>query len=218
MSQQRSESGTADLLIGTTNRGKIVEISECLAHLPLHIINPIDKGITESPHEDGSTFRENALQKARFYHEKTSLPTLADDSGIIVDALASELGVHTRRWGAGPGATDEEWIACFLDRMKHEDNKRARFECWLAYIDARGKEYFFWGACDGTITETLEAEYLPGLPISGCFRPDGYDCVYSAMSIDQKNSTSHRGKAMTTFRKFIERIYDSRSQHGGEEV
>ncbi len=192
-----------ELLIGTKNKGKIIEISEALSGMGIRCIGAHDAGIAEDPIESGSTFEENALQKARLYFQGTKHPTLADDSGIIVEALQSELGIHTRRWGAGADASDKEWIDVFLKRMKEETNKRARFVCVLAYIDKEGREFLFEGSCDGVITESLEADYLPGLPISGCFKPEGYDCVYSAMKVEQKNSTSHRGKALEQFRVFL---------------
>ena len=184
------------LLIGTSNKGKIIEIKEALDGLNVQILSPADVGITEAPHEEGDTFQANAIQKAHFYFDRTKIPTLADDSGIIVEALEKELGIHTRRWGAGPEASDQEWIEFFLNRMKKEKNKRARFVCILAFIDEAGKEFFFEGTCDGIITETLEADYLPGLPISACFRPDGCTNVYSAMPIEEKNRISHRGRAV----------------------
>ena len=192
------------LLLATSNAGKIIEMKEALSGLSLEILSPADLGIIDAPHEEGNTFKENALQKARFYFERAKIPVLADDSGIIVDALKKELGIHTRRWGAGPSASDKEWIDFFLDRMKKEKNKRAWFVCVLAFIDELGKEHLFEGTCDGMITDTLEADYLPGLPISACFKPDGYDCVYSAMKIEQKNSTSHRGRAIEKFRRYLE--------------
>jgi XTP/dITP diphosphohydrolase len=191
------------LLIGTNNAGKVVEISEALAGLPVEIVTPKDLKMKEVPPETGSTFEENAILKARFFHERSGLPTVADDSGIIVEALQDELGLHTRRWGAGPDATDQEWIEFFLDRMKKEKNKRARFVCVLAYVDQRGTTSTFEGDCDGVITDTLEAEYLDGLPISGCFKTDGYDRVFSALSIDQKNSTSHRGRAAGKLAEYL---------------
>ena len=192
------------ILIGTSNVGKIQEISESLRNLPVEMVTPLDLPyIEETPIETENTFAKNALQKARFYFERSGLPTLADDSGIIVEALQKELGIHTRRWGAGPEASDQEWIEYFLNRMKKEKNKRARFVCVLAYIDAAGKEFFFEGTCDGVITETLEAKYLPGLPISACFRPDGFPQVYSAMSVEEKNRISHRGSAVTQFQEFM---------------
>jgi XTP/dITP diphosphohydrolase len=193
------------LLIGTNNPGKIIEISDVLKGLPLEIIHPNHLKIKEAPPETGETFEENALQKARFYFEKTQLPTVADDSGIIVEALKDELGLHTRRWGAGPEASDTEWIAHFLDRMKEEENKRAAFVCVLAYVDPLGATYTFEGRCEGIITPTLEADYLPGLPISACFKPDGHSSVFSALSLEQKNSTSHRGRATQQLANFLKR-------------
>ncbi len=191
------------LLIGTTNKGKIIEIGEALSGLNVTLLSPTDLDINESPKEEGETFEANAIEKAQFYFDRSGLPTLADDSGILIEALENELGIHTRRWGAGPDATDYEWIQFFLERMREEKNKRAAFICSLAYIDQDGKLHTFEGRCDGVITDELEADYLPGLPISACFKPDGHAAVYSAMSIEQKNSTSHRGRAMKSFRDFL---------------
>lgn len=192
------------LLVGSANKGKLIEIGEALSSLDVEIVSPADVGITDVPEEHGATYEENARAKALFYYAQSNLPTLADDSGIVVDALKDELGVHTRRWGKGKDASDEEWIAYFLERMGKEDNRRARFVCTLAYIDETGTENLFTGSCDGTITTSVEAPYLPGLPISSCFRPDGFETVYSALTVAQKNSVSHRGRAMSAFKKFLE--------------
>ena len=191
------------LLIGTSNKGKIQEMREALAGLPITFVTPTDVGITSSPEETGETFKENALQKAQFYYEKCGLPTLADDSGIIVEALHTELGIHTRRWGKGPDATDYEWVQFFLERMRHEKNRNARFLCSLCFIDESGEMHTFEGSCDGMITNELEADYLPGLPISACFKPNEYDHVFSALSIEDKNLISHRGQALQLFHRYL---------------
>ena len=191
------------LLIGTNNHGKFIEISEVLRDLPVTPVRPADIGIAGDPEETGKTFEENALQKARFFRNVSNLPTVADDSGIVVEAIANELGLHTRRWVAGPAASDAQWIEHFLKRMEKEANKRAHFLCTLAFIDDTGSEHVFEGKCSGIITTTLEADYLPGLPISACFMPDGCDSVFSALKIEQKNSTSHRGKAAHALRQFL---------------
>lgn len=196
------------LLIGSRNPGKAIEIREALAGLPLQFLLPGDAKITiDDPEETGSTFAENALLKARHFHRAGGLPTIADDSGIVVDALNNELGIHTRRWGAGAQATDEEWIRYFLNRMKEEENRTARFICTIAFIDDHKREHLFEGICKGSITHDLEASYLPGLPISACFRPEGFDLVYSAMSVDEKNSVSHRGKAVKLLREHLKESY-----------
>ncbi|HLD63676.1 MAG TPA: non-canonical purine NTP pyrophosphatase [Candidatus Peribacteraceae bacterium] len=195
------------LLLGTNNRGKIIEMMDVLRDLPLQILTLSDLNITHAPEEHGATYEENALLKAQFFHEASSkLPTVADDSGIIVDALQGELGMNTRRWGVGPTASDEEWIKYFLERMKLEPNKRAQFICTLAFVDANGAERVFEGRCSGEITKQLEADYLPGLPISACFRPDGHKAVFSALSLEQKNSTSHRGRAVLALKEFLQRL------------
>ena len=192
------------LLIGSSNKGKHIEIAEVLGGLDIELLSPADLEITIDPEETGTTFSENALQKARhFYEHGGTVPTIADDSGIIIEALNGELGIHTRRWGAGAGASDEEWIEYFLKRMETEQNRKARFVCNLAYIDENKQEYLFEGTCEGIITSTLEASYLPGLPISACFKPEGFDVVYSAMTIDQKNSISHRGRAVQQLREHL---------------
>ena len=193
------------ILVGTGNTGKFIEISEVLQDLDLELLTPHDLKIVIDPEETGATYAENALQKARhFFEHGGAVPTVADDSGIIIEALQGELGIHTRRWGAGADASDEEWIEYFLKRMEREENRKARFVCNLAYIDKDGTEHIFEGTCEGIITPSLEAHYLPGLPISACFKPEGFDTVYSAMSIDQKNSLSHRGRAVQQFRSHLE--------------
>ena len=176
------------LLIGTNNKGKHIEISEVLGELDLELLSPADLQIEIDPEETGSTYAENALLKARhFFEHGGSVPTIADDSGIVVEALQGELGIHTRRWGAGADATDQEWIEHFLERMESEENRKAKFVCNLAYIDEEAKEHIFEGVCEGILTPALEADYLPGLPISACFKPESFDVVYSAMTMNQKN-------------------------------
>jgi XTP/dITP diphosphohydrolase len=187
------------LLIGTSNKGKIQEIRDALSSVSVTIVTPTELGITGLPEEKGTTYEENARQKAAYYHRQSGLCTLADDSGIIVDALQNELGIHTRRWGKGSDATDYEWVQFFLERMRAEKKRDARFLCMLCYIDDKGVEYVFEGSCSGVITKELEAEYLPGLPISACFKPNGYEKVFSALSVDEKNAISHRGKALQAF-------------------
>jgi XTP/dITP diphosphohydrolase len=189
------------LLLGTSNKGKIKEMSDALAALHLQILTPDELNIFEKLEETGTTY---AIQKAQFYCGLAKIPTIADDSGIVVEALANELGIHTRRWGKGADATDHEWIDFFLERMSNEENRKARFLCTLAYIDEAGALHTFEGSCHGVITKELEADYLPGLPISACFKPDGYEKVFSALSVEEKNDISHRGKALMHFFSFVQ--------------
>ncbi len=193
------------LLLATSNKGKAHEMREALDGLPLELLDLRDVNVVGQPEETGNTFEENAVRKAVFYSEMTGLPSVADDSDIMVEAIQNELGIHTRRWGAGADASDQEWIEYFLARMKKEKNKHARFVCSLAYIGPDGTMQTFEGRCGGVITDTLEAVYLPGLPLSACFKPDGYSLVFSALSIEQKNNASHRGQALMQLREFLKK-------------
>ena len=191
------------LLIGTTNRGKMIEFRRTLDPLGFLIVEPEQLDIHEEPEENGDTFEENALHKARFYFEQSNVPTIADDSGIIVDALRDELGVKTRRWGAGPSASDEEWIRFFLKRMENEQNRTARFVATIAYINADGTQHLFTGSCEGDITESLESDYLPGLPLLGCFRAKGYTDVLHRMDPEEFRQVNHRQQALQQFIEYI---------------
>lgn len=186
------------LLIATSNRGKFREIVEILEGVPYEVLSLEDIGVAADFEEKEEDLEQNALEKARYYFQKAGILTLAEDSGIFVDALAGELGVKTRRWGAGEKATDQEWIDYFLKRMESvpEGQRGARFACCAAVVGPDGAEFVACGKTEGVITHALEAPIYHGLPLSACFRPEGFDKVYSALTIAEKNAISHRGKAI----------------------
>lgn len=186
------------VLVATSNKGKYKEMMEVLGDLPYEFLRLDDVGISGDCEEDADSFEGNAVLKARYYWEKSGLMTLAEDSGILVDALEGELGIKTRRWGAGEKANDEEWITYFLERMGDVPYQRrgAKFVCCSAIIDDNGTEHLFKGETPGIITQGLEAPIYHGLPLSSCFKPVGLTKVYSALTPEEKNTVSHRGKAM----------------------
>jgi len=193
------------ILIATSNKGKFKEIMEILGDLPYEFMSLDDLNLSGDCEENADSFEGNALLKARYYFQKSGLMTLTEDSGIIVDALQGELGVKTRRWGAGEKATDEEWIDYFLRRIGDVpyQQRGAEFVCCSAIIDLEKNEHVFKGETLGTITQKLEAPIYGGLPLSSCFKPVGFDKVYSALSIQEKNSISHRGKAMKQVHDYL---------------
>lgn len=199
------------LLIGTSNPGKFREITEILSGLPLKFVMPRDLKIKDVPHESGSNYGENAKIKARFFHKKTGLNVLAEDSGIEVDHFQGELGHQTRRWGKGASASDKRWLEHFLKSMHSvPDPKRtARFCCCAALI-WNNRLHIFNAACRGRITHKPEAPILKGLPLSSCFRPTGSRKVYAALKTAEKNAISHRGKAMSKVKKFLVNLLVSR--------
>lgn len=195
------------ILIGTTNKGKFKEISEVLDTLSLELIQPQKLGIEGVPEETGSTYEENARIKCLFYYNQSEhLPTLAEDSGIEVDAFPNELGITTRRWGAGPNATDEEWLTHFLAELKkHPKNlHRATFICTAALkLPHDDTIHIFHGACPGTLLVEPQTDIPHGIPLSACFVPDGFSKVYAALTPEEKNRISHRGRAVHQVRDFL---------------
>jgi len=199
------------LLIATSNPGKIKEISAVLGDLDIEIFTLKDLNVTSDVEETGQTYQENAELKARFFFNEINgqMPVVADDSGVIVEALADELGVYTRRWGAGSEATDQEWIEYFLKRMselERTEERKARFVSNFCYFDGEGEAKHFLGECNGVITEKLEAEIIPGLPLSSCFLPEGQEDVFAALSALKKGEISHRGQAASKFKKYLSTI------------
>lgn len=192
-----------ELLIATGNPGKFSEMMEVLEGLPYTFLFLGDLGIeADDFEEDGDTFEDNALKKAKYFSEKTGLLALGEDSGILVNALPGELGVKTRRWGAGEFASDEEWIEYFMKKMEGVEDRGARFVC-TSCVFGDGVEQFFSGETRGTITSELMAPILPGLPLSSCFISDGFETVYASMTPEEKNQVSHRGKAMHQVRAHL---------------
>ncbi len=179
-------------------------MTSALAPLKPELISPADLDIVGEPDESFPTLEQNARSKARFYFERGgSIPTIAEDTGLFVEALRDELGVKTRRWGAGPSASDDEWLVYFLKRLEPEKNRNAKFIAVLAYIDEKGVEHVFESEALGTIVREPQAEYLPGLPVSCVFLPEGYDRVFSALTHEEKAVVSHRGKAIAQFIEFV---------------
>lgn len=184
------------ILIATHNLGKYKEMMEVLEDLPFHFVSLRDESIEQDVEENGDSFEANAILKAEFFSQLTGLPTIADDSGIHIDALSGELGVKTRRWGAGAKASDEEWLNYFLDRMSKEENRRAEFVSVIAFAHPSAETFIFRGECVGQILDKPQTVIETGIPLSSVFLADGQTKVYSAMDKHEKNSISHRGQAM----------------------
>ena len=167
--------------------------------------SPESLGIEGDFDEVGETFEENALGKARFFAEKAGMVAVADDSGIFIEALADELGLKTRRWGAGHEASDEEWLAHFMERMGEEENRKAKFVCAAALVtpDGDGDDVVVFGETCGAISGEIEVPVKAGIPLSSVFRPDGHEKVYAALSEAEKNEISHRGRAFAELLKYL---------------
>jgi XTP/dITP diphosphohydrolase len=154
--------------------------------------------------EDGNTFRDNALKKAREALRFTGLPALADDSGLVVDVLNGRPGVHSARF-AGEGAGDEANNRRLLEELNGiPDNRRqAAFVCVLAFVTPDGCEQVFSGSVGGTILTAERGE--GGFGYDPLFQVDGFERTMAELSLQEKNTISHRGQALQQFRAFLSR-------------
>lgn len=191
------------ILIATRNFGKYKELMEILEPLPFKFASLNDEKAEGDVEENGDSYEANAILKAEFFGRQLGLPTIADDSGIHIDALEGELGIKTRRWGAGAQASDSKWLEHFLSRMEHEHNRRAEFISVVAFYRPNEETLTFRGECIGQILDEPQVGLEHGIPLSAVFLPEGKDKVFSALSKHEKNEISHRGKAIKQCHDFL---------------
>ncbi len=189
-----------DLLVATHNRGKLEEIAALLDPHGVTLKSNADFGLPK-PEETGATFVENATIKAEAALARTGLPSLADDSGLEIDALGGRPGVHTADWAETPGGRD---FPLAMTRAHHEllasgapQPWRARFRCTLVIALPDGGREVFEGRIEGRIVWPMRGEQGHGYdPI---FQPDGHDQTFGEMDRWEKNRLSHRGRALAKF-------------------
>jgi XTP/dITP diphosphohydrolase len=194
------------LLVATYNPGKMVEYAELLQELPVELVSLADLGIDLEVEETGTTFAENALLKARAFAEASGLVTMADDSGLEVDALDGAPGVYSARYG-GPGATDEDRYKKLLEEIADvpQGERTARFRCVIALAWPDGRRAFTEGTVEGKIACSARGEH--GF---------GYDPVFylpkdrrtmAELPPEVKNQISHRAEAARALVDLLSRCF-----------
>ena len=195
------------ILVATTNRGKLEEIKRILSPLGYEVMEPPKKLKVE---ERGTTFLENAYLKARAYYERFKIPSLADDSGLVVDALGGYPGVFSSRFHSiefggkenPKGSVDEANIRKLLRLLKGKENRRARFvACVVLYLGDGG--LFAEGECRGYIAESPRGS--GGFGYDPVFVPEGYDRTMAQLSPEEKDRISHRGRALRKLADLLKR-------------
>ena len=180
------------LLVATTNPGKLREIRDILADVPIELVS-LDRfpGLAE-PEETGATFAENARLKARSYHEHTGLPTVADDSGIEIDALDKAPGVHSARWHGTDYAVKFAVIYREL-AARGVSTSPARFVAHIALADNGAIQFEGTGVVEGAVAP--EPRGTHGFGYDPIFFYPPYGCTLAEVDGDRKAAVSHRGAA-----------------------
>ncbi len=183
-------------MLATRNAHKLKELG---ALLDPHELDPLP-GEVELPPETGSTFAENALMKANAAARATDRAALADDSGIVVDALGGAPGIYSARY-AGEGATDEQNLAKLLAELAGRGDRRAAYVCALALADPSGAHHVFEARCEGTVIDSPRG--TGGFGYDPAFVPDelapGDERTMAELSPGEKAEISHRGRAARAF-------------------
>lgn len=196
------------LLIATTNKGKVKEIQALLDGLDVELVTPKDLGLDIEIEEDGATYQENAAKKARAYSQASGLIALADDSGLEVDALGGQPGLHSARYSGQPGATDADRRAFLLKKLEEKPRPwTAHFHATVAVAAPNGLVQFAEGNCWGEIIP--EERGTGGFGYDPMFFLPEKNCTMAELSMDEKNRLSHRAlavqQALPILQKLIQR-------------
>lgn len=186
------------LVFATNNAHKLQEV-QAKAGDKIKLLSLDDINCHDDIAETGLTFNENASIKSQYIYKLYNLNCFGDDSGLEIDALNNEPGIYSARY-AGKHGDHEANMDKVLDKLRGVANRKARFRTVISLI-WNGEEHFFEGTVPGTIrTERCGSEGFGYDPI---FQPDGYDITFAEMSMDEKNSISHRGRAVDQLIAFL---------------
>ena len=190
------------IVFATTNEGKVKEIKEILKDFPIEVVSMKEMGITADIEENGATFEENSLIKARALVKLTGLPALADDSGLEVDYLNGEPGIYSARYLGRDTDYDykNNYIIDKLSGAKGEE-RSARFVCVISVVLPDGREFVERGVVEGLIGYEQKGEN--GFGYDPIFYLPEYGKTSAELPPEEKNRISHRGKALTAMKKLI---------------
>lgn len=193
------------LIFATHNEGKIREMKKILAGLNLEILSAKEAGVMEEPVEDGATFADNALIKAKYVFERTKEWTVADDSGLCVEALNGAPGLVSARW-AGESATGEEKADKIINELRDlpVEKRGAYFETALVAINPDGERINFSARIYGKIIKERRGDmHHYRLPYDAIFIPDGWDKTFAEVTDEEKNAVSQRGQAFRELKDYF---------------
>lgn len=194
------------IVVATKNKGKIVEIKKLLDNLDVQVLSMTEAGIDIDVVEDGKTFEENALLKAKEISRHTDCVVLADDSGLEVDFLDGAPGVYSARFG-GPGTTDDinnEKLLAMLEGVPMMD-RTARFVCAIAVVFPDGRHFIVRDTCEGYVYNRCVGDN--GFGYDSLFYLPQFEKTMAQIDMETKNIISHRAKALNKMaaelKKFI---------------
>ena len=188
------------IVFATNNRNKLQEIREILGD-PFEIVSLADIGCHDDIPETGSTLEENAVQKADYVFDRYRISCFADDTGLEVEALGGEPGVHSARYAEGTDHDSEANMHKLLSQLDGNDDRRARFRTVIALRKPNGETILFNGEVGGNIARKKTG--TAGFGYDPIFIPDGYDQSFAEMGETEKNKISHRARAVKQLADYL---------------
>lgn len=183
-------------LMASNNEDKLMEMRAILSELGFNVLSQNEAGIILDVEETGETFYENAYLKAEAAMKASGMPAIADDSGLVVTALAGEPGVRSKRFG-GEGLTDNDRNTLLLKSMEHKEHRSAKFVSSIVCVFPNGDVVSAEGACEGAVMH--EPRGRGGFGYDPIFYVADAEKGMAELSPREKNLVSHRGKALRTF-------------------
>ena len=193
------------MVLASNNQKKMKEMQTLLADLGVEIISQFDAGCVFEVDETGETFEENAYLKASAVTEATGAIAIADDSGLMVEALGGAPGVHSARFTGRHEDTDEQRYLYLLEKLEGVTDRRAKFVSCICCTFPNGDVLRARGECPGTIA--LQPSGEGGFGYDPVFVPDGFDCTMATLGSEKKNEIAHRGKAIRMFKEELKKYY-----------
>lgn len=190
------------LVLASKNQKKLVEMNEILSHLGIQVCSEAEAGVDVEVEETGTTFEENSLLKARAVMECTGLPSIADDSGLVVDALNGAPGVYSARYG-GEGLDDVGRYRLLLENMRGQLDRTCRFVSVITLCMPNGDVITARGECRGTLAYAPQGEN--GFGYDPVFFVPEKKKTFAQLTGEEKNAISHRGNALKEFQIKLER-------------
>jgi len=197
------------LVLASKNPQKLEELQEILSHLGVEVCSEADAGVDVEVEETGTTFEENSLLKAKAVMEASGLPTVADDSGLCVDALNGAPGVFSARYG-GEGLDDEARYKLLLENLRGQMTRTAKFVSVITCCFPNGDTLSARGECSGTIAYAAMGE--GGFGYDPVFFVPGLKKTFAQLTLEEKNAISHRGKALEEFKIKLEEYLNGTDQ------
>lgn len=194
------------LILASNNTNKLRELRQLLCDMDIEVLSQREAGCDFEVDETGTTFAENAFLKADAVVKATGIAAIADDSGLVVEALNGEPGVYSARYApGGHDASDHDRNVYLLHKMEGIENREAKFVSSICCIFPDGSKICTEGECYGTIMHEIKG--TGGFGYDRVFKPVGYEVGMAEISADEKNAISHRGNALREFKMKLREKY-----------